>query len=126
MAMRTLENQTREELQAGSEGRSMFIKLYSFDFSENAKATAKAIATTERKEASGPGRLKATTAAQYTDACSEELGLDAYSTMAVMRTGAVVITVWGIDLKSSEDIQSVAKSRVEHVLKIAAGHNPDA
>jgi hypothetical protein len=126
MAMRTLENQTLEELQAGSDGRSMFIKLYSFDSSEDAMVTAKAIANAERDEASDPRRLKVTTAAQYTDAFSEELGLDEYSATAVMRTGAVVITVRGVDLKTTADIQPVAKSQVERVLKIAAGRNPDA
>ncbi|MEU6841742.1 hypothetical protein ABZ930_07700 [Streptomyces sp. NPDC046716] len=126
MTMRTLENQTLEELQAGSDGRSMFIKMYSFDSSENATVTAKAIASAERHEASDPRRLKVTTAAEYTDAFCEELGLDEYSATAVMRTGAVVITVWGTDLKTTADIQPIARSRVERVLKIAAGRNPDA
>lgn len=126
MAMRTLENQTPEELQAGSDGRSMFIKLYSFDSSENAMVTAKAIANAERNEVSDPRRLEVTTAAQYTDAFTEEVGLDEYSATAVMCTGAVVITVWGVDLKTTADIQPVAKSQVERVLKIAAGQNPDA
>jgi hypothetical protein len=126
MAMRTLENQTLEELQAGSDGRSMFIKLYSFDSSENATVTARAIASAERDEAGDPRPLMLTTAAEYTDAFSEELGLDEYSATAVMRTGSVVITVWGTDLKNTADIQPVARSRVERVLKIAEGSNPDA
>ncbi|MHC5260816.1 hypothetical protein ACYSUO_23280 [Streptomyces sp. UC4497] len=126
MGMRALENQTLEELQASSDGQLMFIKVYSFDSSENATVTAKAIANAERDEASDPRRLRVTTSAQYTDAFSEELGPDEYSATAVMRTGAVVITVWGVDLKTTADIQTVAKSQVERVLKITAGHNPDA
>lgn len=125
MAVRTLENQTLEELQAGSDGQSMFVRAYSFDSSENATVTATAIANAKRSEASDPRRLNLTTAAQYTYAFSEKVGLDEYSATAVMRTGAVVITVWGMDLKMTGDVQSVAKSQVERILRIAAGRNPD-
>ncbi|MEU3663715.1 hypothetical protein AB0E77_28820 [Streptomyces sp. NPDC032940] len=126
MAMRTLENQTLEELQAGIDGQSMYLKLYSFDTVENAVVTAEAIAAAEREEAGESDPLDITTAAEYTDAFSEELGPDEYSATVVMRTGAVVITVWGMDLESTNDMQPIAKGRVDRVLKVAAGRNPDA
>ncbi|MER5274718.1 hypothetical protein ABT025_03045 [Streptomyces sp. NPDC002809] len=126
MAMRLLENQTLEELQASDDGQTMYIKAYSFDSAENAAVTVKAMAAAEHEESPDAEPLRITTAAPYTDALSEERGEDDYSAKVFLRTGSVVITLWGTDLKNTADMQPIAKSRVDRVLKVAAGENPDA
>ncbi|WP_326738436.1 hypothetical protein [Streptomyces sp. NBC_01022] len=126
MAMRTLENQTLEELKASVDGQTLFVKAYSFDSEANAAVTVKAMAAAEHKEYPKAKTLKITTAAQYTEATSEEISEGDYSATVFMRTGSVVVTLWGTDLKSTADMQPIAKSRLDRVVEVAAGKNPDA
>ncbi|MDV9189812.1 hypothetical protein R6L23_16575 [Streptomyces sp. SR27] len=126
MALRVLENQTLEQFKADVDGQTMFVNVYSFDSAENAAVTAKALSATERNDAKDARPLKITTGAEDTDAFSEKLADGEYSANAVLRAGTVVITLWGTDLKGTEDMQPIAKRMVDRVLKVAAGKNPDA
>ncbi|WP_406100998.1 hypothetical protein OG698_01950 [Streptomyces sp. NBC_01003] len=125
MALRTLENhQTLEELQVSVDGRTVYIKVYSFDSPESATVTAKAMTAAGREDAQDSKPLQTETGAEYTDALSEEISEDDYSAKVVLRTGAVVITAWGTDLKGTADMQEIAKGRVDRVLKVAAVRVP--
>ncbi|MEE4491095.1 hypothetical protein [Streptomyces sp. BE230] len=88
--------------------------------------TGMAMAAAEHKDSPKAEPLKITTTAQYTNAVSEEIGEGDYSAKVFMRTGSVVVTLWGTDLKSTADMQPIAKSRLDRVLDVAAGKNPDA
>lgn len=123
--MRVVEQQTAEELVANAPEQTVFIKVYAFDSVENAAVASKAMVAREREDNDDAQPLKIAAGAEETEAFSMKLS-DRYSTSVTMRTGAVVISLKGSDLKNADDMQALAKLQVDRIAKTAAGKNPDA
>ncbi|MFJ8073654.1 hypothetical protein ACIQ7Q_06840 [Streptomyces sp. NPDC096176] len=126
--------QTIEEIKNSSDAESVYIDVFSFDSVDNAGVAMKGAVAIEQEEATKYGdkpdsenlAAKVSAGAEDTHVFSDTRGTDKFTATVLMRTGTVVVKLWGIDLKKTDIMAVVAKLQIDRIKKVAEGKNPDA
>jgi hypothetical protein len=126
--------QTVEAIKNGRDPESVYIKVFSFDTVDNAGVAMKSAVAIEHKEATKYGdkpdsenlAAKVSAGAEDTHVFSDTRGTDTFTATVLMRTGTVVVKLWGIDLKKTDIMAVLAKLQIDRINKVAEGKNPDA
>ncbi|MEU9214683.1 hypothetical protein AB0D27_44275 [Streptomyces sp. NPDC048415] len=101
---------------------SVGIRVYAFQFPDDAKVTMKAFVAHDRKYAvKGVKPPQVSVGADETEAVTLSDHTD-----VIMRVGSVVVSLRGPSGNKQPDYQAVAKVQIDRIKTAATGRNPDA